>query len=141
MATTASAKASGLFWLIAGLALLWEGIGVASYLGQVYGATEMTAAQQQLVGAMPAWVTGAYAIAVFAGAVGAIGLILRRRWARLFFIVSLIAAMVQFSWTFTAGRALDLLGGGAAVLPIFILLAGAALIWFSSYAARRSWLV
>ncbi|HEX8401856.1 MAG TPA: hypothetical protein VF628_09155 [Allosphingosinicella sp.] len=128
------------YWLLAGLAALWEAIGVASYLGQVYGAMEMSPAQQQLVGSTPAWVTGAYAIAVFSGLAGALALLLRRRWAKPLLVVSLVAAVVQYGYIFGIGGALDLVGGSAIVLPLLILLIGAGLIWFASYADRRGWL-
>ena len=42
------------------------------------------------------WVTGLFAIGVFAGALGTLGLVLRRRWARPLLLLSLVAVILQF---------------------------------------------
>ena len=74
------------YWTVAVLALLWNLIGVATYLGSVM--SEVPTAP-----AVPAWVTGAYAISVFAGTFGSVGLLLRRAWVpRLFQVVLLLGA-------------------------------------------------
>jgi hypothetical protein len=140
MSTSETRKVPAWFWIASAVALLWEGIGVASYLSQVNGGAAMNAAQRELVAATPAWVTGAYATAAFSGLLGAIALLLRKRWARSLFILSLIAAIVQFGWVLVLSPALDLLGPSAAILPIVILIVGAGLVWLAGNAERRGWL-
>lgn len=141
MATTRGTRAPGWYWIVSGAALLWQGMGVASYLSQVYRVAGASPAQQQLVDSMPAWVTAAFAIAVFAGLAGAISLLLRKRWAKLLLTLSLISALVQFGYVLGVSPWLKLLGGSAAALPVLILLAGAALVWFAHHAERKGWLV
>jgi hypothetical protein len=134
-------RAPAWFWLVCGLALLWEAAGVAAYLGQVYGdGAALSEAQRSLIRSTPAWVTGAYATAVFAGLAGAVSLLLKRRWAASLFILSLAAAVVQFGWVFTAGRAAELLGPSAAIFPVAIILVGVALVWLARRADRNGWL-
>ena len=134
----------GWYWAVAVLALLWEGGGCYAYLTQVsMKAADMgalPAAQRDLWLAMPVWVWCAYAIAVWVGLSGALGLLMRQAWARWAFIVSLAAAVVQFGWTFLVKHALSVLGPNAAILPAAIILVGAFLVWFAGAAARWGWL-
>jgi hypothetical protein len=133
------------YWVVSVLALIWTLIGVSSYLMQVYGGgpamqAEMSDAQRTLEASMPAWVTGAFAISVFAGLLGSIGLLIRKKWAKMTLVVSLIAAVIQFGWVFFMSEALALLGGQAALLPVVILLVGAGLIWFADRSEKNGWL-
>lgn len=138
------ATVPGWYWAVAVLALLWEGMGCYAYLTQVsMKAADMgalPAAQRDLWLAMPVWVWCAYAIAVWVGLSGALGLLMRQRWARLAFILSLVAAIVQFGWTFLVKHALSVLGTSAAALPAAIILIGAFLVWFAGATARWGWL-
>ena len=134
----------GWYWAVAGLALLWEAMGCFAYLNQVgMEAAELArlpAAQRDIWSAMPAWAVAAYAVAVWVGLLGAVGLLLRRRWARPAFAVSLVAIVVQFGWTFLATPIMTTSGPSAAAFPAFILLAAALLLWFSGLASKRGWL-
>lgn len=140
MATTPNTRVPGWFWIVAVLALLWEAAGVASYLGQVYGATATDENQRRLIESTPAWVTGAYAVAVFSGLAGAVALLLRRRWAVALLTLSLIAALLQFGWVILFSEAARLLGSGALVLPIVVMVVAALLVAFARSARRRGWL-
>ena len=57
------------FWIISIVALVWNALGVMSYLMSVMMSPETLAAmpeeQRAMYETMPAWVTGAYAVAVF----------------------------------------------------------------------------
>jgi hypothetical protein len=138
------ARVPGWYWAVALVALLWEAMGCYAYLSQVgMEAAELAklpAAQRDIWAAMPAWVVAAYAVAVWVGLTGAAGLLLRRRWARPAFALSLVAVIVQFGWTFLATPILATIGTSAAAFPAFILLMAALLLWFSGLAAKRGWL-
>ncbi len=144
MATSYSARVPAWFWIVGGLALLWEAIGCFAYLSQVSMSAAQLAAlppgQRELFETMPVWVTAAYGIATWGGLLAAILLLLRRRLATLLFAVSLIAVLCQFGWSFLIADAARLAGPSAYGLPAFIIAAGAALLWFSSMAAKRGWL-
>lgn len=145
MATTFdSGRVPGWYWAVAGVALLWEAMGCYAYVTQVSmdsaALARLPAEQRDIWAAMPGWAVGAYAVAVWAGLLGAIGLVLRRSWARLAFAASLLGVIVQFGWTFLATPILETMGASAAAFPAFILLAAALLLWFSGVAAKRGWL-
>jgi hypothetical protein len=109
------------FWAVAVAALLWEGMGCVQYMKQSPQAA-----------ALPAWVWSAFAVAVWVGLLGTILLLLRLRWARLAFALSLLGALVQFGWAFAKT--------GVTPLGIVVLVVAAALLWFADFAAKRGWL-
>lgn len=143
-ASLGPARVPGWYWAAAAFALLWEAMGCYAYLTQVSmdsaDLARLPAQQREIWAAMPAWAVGAYAVAVWGGLIGALGLLLRRRWARLAFAVSLLAVIVQFGWTFLATPILTTMGASSAALPAFILAVAALLLWFAESASKRGWL-
>ena len=133
------------FWIVAILAVLWACAGCASYLREVTmtpaDLAAMPAAQAELWRAMPSWLFGVFAIAVWVGLAGAVALLLRRRVARSLYIVSLIAVIVQFGYVFGGMHILDKMSfGEAAGFPIVIVVLQIVMVWFSGFAIRRGWL-
>ena len=144
MATVAETRVPTWFWAVSALAVLWELMGVGSYLYHVTLSPEAIAAlpegQATLMRMTPSWVNGAFAVATWGGLAGAVGLLLRRRWARLLFVISLVAVVVQFGWVFLVAKAHALIGASAAIFPAFIILVAVALVWFAGTAIKRGWL-
>ena len=133
------------YWIVAVLALLWEGMGCAAYLVQVrMGPAELAqlpAAQAEAFAGMAAWQWGVFAVAVWTGLLGALGLLLRRRWASLGFWLSLIGAAVQYGYTFFATPILQRMPASEALpLPLTIIVLGIVLLWFAGFAANKGWL-
>jgi hypothetical protein len=61
--------------------------------------------------------------------------------ARHAFALSLAAVIVQFGYTFTVLRAIELLGPAAAVpFPLVVTLIGGVLLWLAIQARSRGWL-
>jgi hypothetical protein len=131
------------FWIVAVLGLLWELFGVAMYLmhvGVLPNAKEMSDAERSLMESSPIWVTGLFAIGVFAGALGTLGLVLRKRWARPLLILSLIAVILQFGGWLLATDAIAVIGPSVFVMPAIIVAVAILLAWLASIAVRRGWL-
>ena len=97
-------KPTLLFWLIGGIALIWNIMGVIAYLSQAYTTPETLSSlpidNQNYHNNLPAWVTTSFAIAVFCGTLGSIALLLRKKLASSFFIASLIGVLAQSTYTF-----------------------------------------
>jgi len=59
------------YWVISGLALLWNLVGLAAYINQVTmspeGLAELPEAQRTVLENTPAWATSAFAIATTTG--------------------------------------------------------------------------
>lgn len=131
------------FRVVAVLALLWNLFGVWQYLssvGVVPLMRELTADEAAIMASAPAWYTGAFAIAVFAGLLGALGLVLARRWARPLLIVSLVAMIVQFAWWAFLSGAAELMGPSVYVAPVVVVLVALLLVWLANVGLKRGWL-
>jgi hypothetical protein len=138
------AKAPGWFRLAALLGLAWNAIGVFMYLKKVglFGdpLAGMGEAERALAGSVPAWVTGAFAIAVFSGLLGALGLVLLKRWSNPLLLVSVIAIVAQQVWILGMSDALAVHGNVALMMGAVILVIAALLVWLGNVAARKGWL-
>jgi len=131
------------FWAVAVLGLLWELFGVAMYLmhvGVLPNSQEMSDAERSLMESSPMWVTGLFAIGVFAGALGALGLVLRMRWARPLLLLSLVAVILQFGGWLLTTDAVAVIGPSVFVMPAVIVAVAILLVWVATVALRRGWL-
>ena len=131
------------FRVVAVVAVLWNLLGVWQYLsfvGVVPLMRPLTADEAALLAGAPLWYTAAFAIAVHAGLLGAIGLVLARRWARPVLVLSLVAMIVQFSWWSFMSGAAELLGPSVHVAPVVVGLVGLLLVWLAAMGVRRGWL-
>jgi hypothetical protein len=137
------ARPPGWFRLVALLALLWNLVGVWSYLSKVGMAPpmmEMTPDEVALAAGMPAWATAGFAIAVFTGLLGSVGLLLGKAWARLLLILSLLGMLVQFGWWVVMSGAMERMGASIAVMPAVVILIGILLLWLANTGIKRGWL-
>jgi hypothetical protein len=132
---TTTNKPNTMFWVTAGVALIWNLMGVGAYLADAYASPEMVAArsvaEQALYNARPAWATAAFATAVFGGALGCILLLLRKKIATPVLIVSLIGILVQFCYNFFLADTMDVYGPGSAIMPAMVIVIGVYLVWYS----------
>ncbi|MHB1313339.1 MAG: hypothetical protein ACYC3L_15085, partial [Gemmatimonadaceae bacterium] len=131
------------FLPVAIVALLWNVVGCVAYLSDVMLSSddlaEMTAAQQAMYAARPAWSVGATAVAVWGGAAGSVGLIMRKRWATPLLVASLAALVVQ-DVSFYTMREIAPIETSALALQGGVLLIGIGLVLLSRRAAARGWL-
>jgi len=92
------------FYIICSITLIWNIVGVINYLGFVYMSNEAFKAlpsdMQLYIETRPSWVTGAFALAVFSATIGNIGLLIRKKWANLLLIISLISIVIQTFYNF-----------------------------------------
>ena len=131
-----SNKPGTVFWIIGVLALIWNGMGVNAYLQHAFkteaSMADMNADQVALLESMPAWVTALFAIAVFAGIIGCIVLLLRKKLAAPLLFISFIAATVQqLYWLFGTNMAEVFSESRPYVMPILIIVVAAFLAWYS----------
>ena len=129
------------FMIAALAALAWEIVGCTMYVMQVsVDPAALPADQRQMWDATPAWMTGAYAVAVWVGLIGAILLLMRRKLAEPLLLVSLIAVVVQFSGLLIVPQLRNLVSSDVLFLPFLIVIV-CGVIWHFARRARRSgWL-
>jgi len=108
-------------WLIAGAALIWNLFGFMIYLMTVRATPEQMAQQYNaaeiaFMDAVPAWATSANAIAVTAGVLACVFLLLRKSLALPLFIASLIALLAQDLYSFILEDVVSVFG----MVPVYI---------------------
>jgi uncharacterized membrane protein len=139
-----SKKNPAAFWIIAVVALIWNIMGVMAYLAQAYMTDEAKAllpeAERALYSNIPAWVTAAFAIAVFGGTLGALALLFRKKWATPIFIISLLGIIAQMIYNFFISGAMDVYGPGGMIMPVMVLIIGFFLVWYSKKATANGYL-
>ena len=132
------------FRLLSILALLWSLIGVAMYvmhLGLLGDpAHDLSEAERELAADTPIWVTSAFAIATFAAAIGSLGLILLKRWARPLLVLSLVAVLIQHLWVIFMSDAREVHGLAGIAMPALVILAAVLLVGLATVGVKRGWL-
>lgn len=123
------------YWVIAVLALIWNTLGVLAYLGQAYMSDDtlssLPESTQLYYSNLPAWVTAAFAIAVFGGLFGAIGLLWRKKWAYFLFVISLVAVVLKQIYDLFIQDYNQITGEGL-ILPVLVLAIAVYLVFFSN---------
>jgi predicted permease len=137
-------KPRAAFWIIAVITLIWNIMGVMAYLEQAYMTNEDRAllpeAEQALYSDIPAWFTAAFAFAVFGGLLGALALLLRKKWATSLFILSLLGIIIQMIYHFFISNAMDVYGPRGLIMPSMVLIIGFFLVWYSKKVTAHGWL-
>ncbi|MEM6514151.1 MAG: hypothetical protein AAF660_14145 [Pseudomonadota bacterium] len=133
------------FWVIAGVGLAWNLMGLTSFAMQMTATPEQlaqmypTEAQQAFVNNVPGWATAAYAIAVIGGVLGCVALLLRRSVAKILFGLSIGGVIVQNGYGFVVANGIEVFGAAAAVLPLLVIAIGVALLLYTGRAQNKGW--
>lgn len=137
--TNSSIKPPVWFWIVGVVALIWNGMGVMAYLARAFATDEMIAQmtpeqQAEFAVEYPAWVTAAFALAVFCGVFGSLALLLRKKWAYTLLLISAVAAIAQHIYYFMNVEIANI------VMPILIVIFCIFLVWFSKNAISKGWI-
>ena len=137
-------KPNAVFWIISIIALLWNGMGILRYLGMTVWRDEtmatLTDELKALVEALPSWMNYVFAVAVFAGFLGVLLMLLRRKLATPLLGISLLAVLVQMGYWLFATEIIDVEGVQGAIMPIVVIAVAIFLYFYSKGAAQKGWL-
>lgn len=126
------------------VALLWNLLGCAAYLADVTISAEdvlkMSEAQQALYASRPWWAVSATAIAVWGGALGCLGLIMRKAWATPVLVASLAGVIIQDIGLFGLTDAAAESGPAAVAMQGLVLAVSIGLVVLARKAAARNWI-
>jgi hypothetical protein len=132
------------FRIVAVLAVLWNLVGVFFYLVNVgvvaVPGPEMSDAERAMMESMPNWTTAAFAVGVFAGLLGSVGLLVAKSWARLLLWLSLLALILLEGWWMFLSGAADTIGPSAYVMPALVVIIAILLAWLANTGVKRGWL-
>jgi len=119
-------------------------MGVAAYLAQALVTPEVLAAmpeaERTLIENTPAYVTAAFALAVWGGALGTLFLLIRKSWAVVTLLVSLVGIVVQLFWNLFIGKTLEVYGPGQAIMPVMVFIIGFLLLGLAKKASAKQWI-
>ncbi len=143
--TNESVKPPVWFWIVSAVAVVWNGMGIKAYLDQAYMTPDKLASLPEAEQAMysieyPAWVTAAFAIAVFGGTIGSVLLLIKKKLAYTVLVVSLIGILAQMTYAFFMSGSTDAFGPGGIVMPIMIILIGIGLVYVAKKGISNGWL-
>jgi len=136
---TSTTKLPVWFWVIAVVGLLWNLMGVSAYIADAYQLIELSPEQEAFNTNKPVWYTAAYAFGVFAGALGCVALLLRKKWAVQLFLISLIGVLITHTYSFFFQDDI-VITGGLMIVPIIVVIIAGLLYWYSKGAREKSWL-
>lgn len=133
------------FWVAAIILLVWSLLGVASFFQNILVSQEAIAAlpeaERELYANYPLWTKIAYALAVFGGTLGCIGLLVRKKWVKPLLIISLTAVIIQMYHSLFIAGAMGVYGPGALVMPVMVIIISTFLVWMANYGIKKGWIV
>lgn len=132
------------FYWIAGLLLAWNLIGISVYVSEMTMSEEALAslpdAQRAFITMKPAWAKAAYALAVHAGALGCLLLLMRKALAVPVLIASLVCVLIQNFHGFVLSNGWEAYGPAALGISGPVILIGIYLVKYSLDAKQKGWL-
>ena len=131
------------FWVISVIALLWYLLDMSAFFMRMLMTDDVIKAmpehEQHFFQNIPLWVNIVFACEVFGGTLGAIALLLRKKWALPLFVVSIFGVLGQTSYLWFLTDHVSAQGAPAVVMPLVAILIGAGMIVLSKSAISRGW--
>lgn len=144
MTTKSRNKPPVWFWIVSVIALLWNAMGVKAYLEQAYDTegfrNTYNAEQLEIMANQPSWYTAAFAIAVFGATLGCIALLMKKKVAKLLFLLSLIGIIGQLYYNLVIIDSFESFGTPEIVMTVMIPIVALLLLWLSKKGIAKGWL-
>jgi len=132
---------AGWFMPAAIASLLFMGLGIVAYLMNVLAdPATMTFEQRTLHEALPAWVVGAQAVAVWVGAAGALMLVLKKKLAEPLLLVSLVGVLVWLAGLLLVGGVRENMSANDLLVALVVTALTWTIYWFARHSRQREWL-
>ncbi|MDP5081247.1 MAG: hypothetical protein NWP87_01235 [Winogradskyella sp.] len=132
------------FWILSGLALIWNAMGVNQYLQQAYNTDTFralyTPEQLSIMDATPAWATAAFAIAVFGSVLACLLLLLRKKLAKIVFLIALVAIVIQMTHGLIIAKSYEVTDSFQTSMAIIVPIVGLLLFLFAKKSSEKGWI-
>jgi len=132
---------AGWFLPAAVASLLFMALGCIMYLMHVLAdPAAMPLDHRTAYEALPAWVTGAFAVSVWSGAAGALLLVLRKKLAEPLLLVSLVAVLVWLAGMMLTAQVRENMSANDLLVAIVVTALTWTIFWFARHSRQRGWL-
>jgi len=137
------------FLIIGILALLWNIMGLFQFIMaafmqdtmlETYGET-YTPQQMELFLNTPFWYYVVFGICTITGVLGSIAVLLKKKIAVPFFLVSLVTVLVVQGYWMLGTQAIALLGTEAIIMPMLVIVTSIFLYFYCKGARQNNWLL
>ena len=131
------------FLLIGIFALIWNIMGCLNFFMQISpdGLEKLPESHQAIASVRPFWVTVVFGISVTTGVLGAVLLLMKKRFSIVVFFISFVAAVVTTLHAIVFADILKLFSPSEMVLGVVgPLVAGALFVGFSIVAHNKHWI-
>lgn len=132
------------FKITAIIAIIWNLLGVLAFFGHITMTPDtlatLSVAEQDLYKNMPLWATIAFAIAVFSGLFGSIGLLLKKAFCLPLLVISLISLIIQDIHSFLMINTIEVYGAQAVIMPAAVMVIAILLIIMANKAKNNHWI-
>lgn len=132
------------FYVIASVAFLWNIMGAIAVIMNFMMTPETIAMlpveQQQMYADTPMWSSYGSLVAVVAGALACIALLIKKAWAYPLFILSVLGLIVQNIGIFVVVDAVSVLGSTVLIMQGLVGAIAVALIFLAKHAIKQEWI-
>jgi len=119
-------------------------MGLMSFYAHVFISEDSLALlpenERALYGQYPLWTQMVFGIAVFAGFIGSIGLLMRKKWAKSQLILSLIAIIIQMGHSVFMTDSVAVYGNMTYVMPTLVVLVASFEVYLAIKVDKKGWL-
>lgn len=138
---TYTTKPSRIFWIISVIALLWYIFGTTQFfrslvadqavLQPMIDSGAITQDYVDFLLATPMWMSAAFGVATISGIIGSALLLMRKKLARVFFILSIIGAAIMYLYIFVLSGKTSVLPTSDYIIAATVIIVTLFMIWFS----------
>ncbi len=142
---SSSTKAPIWFLIVSVIALLWNLIGLGGFIASFNLSPEQMAdVPERMKGyyeaGVPWFYWAAYGLAVIAGTLGCILLLLKKKWATLIFSLSIVGILIFNTWSFLFSDMAESMITEDYVIQFFVIAIAILLLFLSKRAEREGWI-
>ena len=144
MSTSSDSATPWHHWVVAILAILWNGFGATDFtMTQLRGDAwlrqmNMTEAQIAYFHTMPMWTHAVWAIGTWGGVLGGVLFLLRNRLAVPVFAISLVAFVLSLVYSYLLSNGAEVMGGQQIMMMNIVIFAACVFfLWYARRAAAR----
>lgn len=144
MTETTNFKPPIWFWVISAIALVWNLLGVTAFAMQLTmsdaAKAKLPELEQAMYASIPSWYMPAFGLAVVAGVLGCLCLLLRKKLALLLFVLSLIGIAAQQVYMFGLSDIGKSMNGAQLGVTLSIPVIAVLLALLAKSAKSKGWL-